>query len=372
MSLDYSKAFDTINHQLLREKFKFYGLSNRALSWIDSYLSNRTQKVVLSSGVESSTLHVDKGVPQGSNFGPTFYSVYSADLHNLNLLSLISSYADDTQLIFSFLVGDTPAAINIVNSDIDKVFDWSTDNALIINPDKSAFMIVDPTNKIPDKSLIHLTIDNTVIFPSETLKVLGVTLDSNWSFDKHVADKCGKTIGLLRALYPYRRIINTKLKLQITNSLIISILSYANIVYGPCLSTKTEYRVQRIQNSCIRFSFLLRKFDHISDALSASGWLNMRQIWTYQYVILIIKVLTTNNPAYLRECAVYLSDHYTRRSLITRSSALLSYPKYNKVTFRSSFSYLCPSLFNNLPNNLRRTTPNICYDSLKDHVRQTY
>ena len=98
--LDFSKAFDTVNHSILLEKMYFYGIRGTALKWFISYLSSRSQFVTY-NGVRSTTKLITCGVPQGSILGPLLFLIYINDLHNVCKYSLPILFADDTNLFFN-------------------------------------------------------------------------------------------------------------------------------------------------------------------------------------------------------------------------------------------------------------------------------
>jgi len=99
--LDYSKAFDTINHALLCSKLKYYGFNNQSIQLIQSYLSNRKQQISINHSL-SSTAEILSGVPQGSVLGPLFFIIYTADILNSLKFCKMQAYADDTQIYYYF------------------------------------------------------------------------------------------------------------------------------------------------------------------------------------------------------------------------------------------------------------------------------
>ena len=275
VTLDFSKAFDTINHRLLLAKFKNYGLSDFALKFLHSYLSARTQSVLLND-LPSEPLNVIFGVPQSLNFGPNLFIVFGADLIRQMFFSCVRIYADDTFLEISCVLKDLFNTIDNINSDLDIIVNWARDNALLLNSSKSKFVIIDPTSRLSETDDLHLLIGGMRIDSSEKIKILGLEVNSEWNFETHVSSKCNKAYGILRALYPYRRNLSTKLKLQLSDMLILSLFNYSDLVYGPCLTLSTQSRVQRLQNSCLRFSYGLRKFDYLTAVMNDSKWLDMK------------------------------------------------------------------------------------------------
>ena len=98
--IDFSKAFDMVEHKILLEKLKHYGIRGPALKWLESYLNNRKQYVYL-NGSESSTTTIDYGVPQGSILGPLLFLIYINDMPNLAEFAKFILYADDANIILT-------------------------------------------------------------------------------------------------------------------------------------------------------------------------------------------------------------------------------------------------------------------------------
>ena len=95
-----SKAFDTLNHDILLNKLELYGVRGVALDWFKSYLANRSQ-CVSSGGVMSSLKPITHGVPQGSFLGPLLFILYINDIVNCSKYLIFILFADDTNIFFS-------------------------------------------------------------------------------------------------------------------------------------------------------------------------------------------------------------------------------------------------------------------------------
>ena len=125
--VDYSRAFDTLNHEILCKKLKLYGLDQNSLNWCIDYLSDRGQQVKLGP------LQVEMGVPQGSIIGPLLFIVYINDLVSKfgREHSEITLYADDTIL---YSAGETIMQASDVNqTSVNILYDWCNLNRLSIN-----------------------------------------------------------------------------------------------------------------------------------------------------------------------------------------------------------------------------------------------
>ena len=143
---DLSKAFDTLNHAILREKLKYYGLSGTSLNWFRSYLTDRNQFTEF-NGVESAVTKLTTGVPQGSILGPLLFIIYMNDIHMATNNFKAILYADDTNLIsplcsfssMDFLhSSNLPGIASSINAELSNIQTWLIINKLIVNVKKQS------------------------------------------------------------------------------------------------------------------------------------------------------------------------------------------------------------------------------------------
>lgn len=165
-------------------------------------------------------------------------------------------------------------------------------------------------------------------------------------FTKHVNYLCKSSYNILRQLYPHRSILNSKLKLNICEALIISKLSYCDAIYGPALLKFDSDRLQKIQNSCFRFAYGIKKYEHISFKIAETKKLKLDKLRNVHLLSLVHKVLLSNKPIYL-----YLKLNRFRdvNSFKTRNTSILVIPRHSTAMFKRCFTYVACKLYNGLP-----------------------
>ena len=183
--------FDCVPHQRLLHKLHYYGISGPMLYWVKSFLSNRTQHVSI-NGSHSALANVTSGVPQGSVLGPVLFLLYINDITN-QIQSNIRLFADDS-IVYREI--RSPADHHILQTDIQKLTDWSNKWQINFNTSKCHLLTI--THK-PKPSEFTYTIANQPISRVNSHPYLGVTIDAKLSWTKHIhstASKSAKTLGL--------------------------------------------------------------------------------------------------------------------------------------------------------------------------------
>lgn len=348
--LDYSKAFDTLDHQMLFAKLRYFGLSHSALAFMKSYLYNRDQRVVLGSSA-SSSICVGRGVPQGSVLGPLLFSIYTADFCNyLNYLNS-HQYADDFQLYFSFDTNFLEVQ-NIINSDLNIIHDISTAHGLLLNASKTQLLGFGRSSAVLAGEL-NITLNNVKIGFSESCKSLGVYFDSSFRFGHHVSYVLQKCYTKLKTLYLFKDFLDTSVKLRLTDSLILSHISYCDVLYWPALVVKDKRSLQKLANACLRFSYGVRKYDHISPYYMESGWLRLEERFKVHVCCMVYKINLFQEPQYLFDKLIKMS---TVHQFTTRHNNLYSIPRHRTALYERSFTYNAMKLFNSLPICIKEST----------------
>ncbi|KAF2900646.1 hypothetical protein ILUMI_05539 [Ignelater luminosus] len=251
--LDFSKAFDTINYELLVAVPHYIGANANVRKSFTSYLSNRYQKVKTADHISTSHL-VQSGVPQGSILEPTLYAVYTSCFSDYIQQSKVHFYADDTQLYFSFKPENAQLASVLINEDLHKLFSMSQDHCLKINSSKSYIMVFGNRNfRSALASQINASIGGNNIQYVDAARNLGLYLDDSLCFKTHVSKAIQKAYASLKLLYANRFMLNTNLEIMLCDSMVFSQFNFCDQVYGACLDKIDVNRVQRVQTACLRF-----------------------------------------------------------------------------------------------------------------------
>ena len=212
--LDFSKAFDTVNHQILLNKLPFYNFNESAVNLIKSYLSNRKQYVKIQT--ESSAMQtITMGVPQGSVLGPLLFLIFINDLVKVSPAFKYVLFADDTNLL-----SQNPET---TQSELLKIHQWCLANKLVINFSKTMQIIFRNPQKTIDQETFILP---TIALVQET-KFLGIVLDQHCSFESHIRKIEHKISFLLLMFRHLTKILDLKTMINLYYSFI-----YPHLIYG--------------------------------------------------------------------------------------------------------------------------------------------
>uniref|UniRef100_A0A8C4XGX7 Reverse transcriptase domain-containing protein n=1 Tax=Erpetoichthys calabaricus TaxID=27687 RepID=A0A8C4XGX7_ERPCA len=202
IQLDLSAAFDTIDHNILRNR-----LSGNVLNWFESYLAGR--KFFVSCGNYNSKTHdILYGVPQGSILGPLLFSIYMLPLgqiisgHNVSY----HSYADDTQLYLS-IAHDDPDSLDSLTQCVTCISEWMNSNFLKLNKEKTEILVI---GKNGYNEAIRNKLDALGLKVKTEVKSLGVTVDCNLNFKSHINQITRTAFFHLRNIAKVRPLISLK------------------------------------------------------------------------------------------------------------------------------------------------------------------
>ena len=313
--LDFSKAFDTVDHDILFSKLSAYGVNGTSLDWFKSYLFQRKQFVEY-NGAKSDMDVIRCGVPQGSILGPLLFLIYINDLADVSNLLFALMFADDSNM---FLTGKDPEAlISLMNEEMIKMVDWLNLNKLSLNLKKTHFMLFSRKNdnyKVTSKLLIN----NVVISQTEKTKFLGVIIDPHLTFQKHISYMKGKIargIGCLRKSRPF---VNEKTLKTLYNAMIYPHFTYCIEVWGNNYSKHLE-PLMKLQNWAIHLITRTRKYDHVTPLFKRLKLMTLEKIYPYYVLLLMYKFHKNKLPfpisdMFIRNSAIHDKDLRSKNEL---------------------------------------------------------
>lgn len=248
--IDLSKAFDTINHNILFKKLENYGIRGLPLNWFIDYLSNRKQYVFFNN-FQSSLKYVTCGVPQGSILGPLLFILYINDIIKCSTLLKFVLFADDTNLFYSN--GCMNDLISTVNLELAKLSEWFRCNKLYLNVKKTNFILFGHKCKrfIDAGFDINIAMEGVRLDRVESTKFLGVYIDNLLNWKQHttqIALKISKNIYLINRL---KKILPLKSLKTLYFTMIHPYFLYCNIVWG-CATLVALNKLITLQKRALR------------------------------------------------------------------------------------------------------------------------
>ncbi len=244
--MDLSKAFDTIDHNILLQKLYHYGFRGISNTWFCNYLSNRKQYVSYNS-VISQTEDVQCGVPQGSILGPLLFIIYMNDIcHISNILNTIL-FADDTTVFYSHK--NLSFLSNVVNEELKVVCDWFKANKLSLNAKKTNLMFLGTAKQTLniDENSVNIYLDGCKLNRVRDAKFLGITIDENLTWKKQVETVCKLCSRNIAVLNKVKEFLPNSAMYQLYCTLILPYLNYGLLLWG------------NVNNEYLNKIFLLQK-----------------------------------------------------------------------------------------------------------------
>ncbi|MCG8075849.1 MAG: reverse transcriptase family protein, partial [Candidatus Thiodiazotropha taylori] len=336
--LDFSKTFDKVPHQRLLLKLHHYGVRNKTLKWIESFLSCRSQQVLL-DGVSSKPAAVTSGVPQGTVLGPLLFLAYINDMPEC-VKSICRLFADDSLLYKEI---NTPADAEALQEDLNKLQEWERLWLMEFNADKCEVLRI--SNKRTNINATY-SIHGQTLQMTKKAKYLGVVMTPNMSWNAHVdmiTQKANNTLAFLR-----RNVGSCppSTKEACYKSLVRPQVEYASSVWDPPTKNLTQ-RVEMVQRRAARFvSGDYRRTSSVGAMLDSLGWDSLQLRRTQTKAIMMYRVVhglvAIDLPAYMHP-----------QGVSTRGHSYRYIPQYCRTqTMKGSYFPSTTLIWNQLPDSL--------------------
>ena len=338
--LDFSKAFDTIDHKILLSKLNTYGIRGVSNTWINDYLTDR-QQYVLYCGSESSYQTIKCGVPQGSILGPLLFLLYINDLANVSTLLHSIIFADDTNL---FISGTNLQDMSrIMNNELKLLVEWLKCNKLSLNVSKTNFMIFRSRKSIPLPK-VDIKINEISIQEVIKTKFLGVILDNKLTWKQHIthtSNKASKSIGILQKA---KKSLNHSTLITLYYSFIYPYLSYCIVIWGGTYNS-TLHPLVKIQKIALRCICNKPRRTNTSDLFKSTGILKLSDIYYYNVTILMYNFYNKQLPLIFSD---FFNFNFNLYKYETRQRFKLHTPKFKTNLGQETVKYTGALILNDV------------------------
>ena len=239
--LDFAKAFDKVDHIILLKKVQQFGIKGKLYTWIQSFLSNRYQQVIV-DGVLSKKEKVISGVPQGTVLGPLLFLIYINDLESELKKSILRIFADDSKIVKPI---KTLPDHDELQNELDIAMKWAENNNMELNHDKFQLMQYgkDQNLKTPYRTGINNMLDS-----ENDIKDLGVYLSADLAWDTQITEaiKTGrKFLGWILRSFTSR---NYEVILFLYKTYVLPRLEYASLLWSP-YQQRNIIRIEALQST---------------------------------------------------------------------------------------------------------------------------
>jgi hypothetical protein len=350
--MDLSKAFDTLDHQILLRKLHYYGIRGLAHEWFANYLSNRTQYVYIRELDEtSSDLGITCGVPQGSILGPLLFLIYINDLFKSSTSAEIILFADDTNLLFRDK--DLQMLERKCNLEVANVASYLAANKLSLNAKKTK-LILFHTSQRPNKNdiVINLKINDIPIERVASTKFLGVIIDQHFSWRSHIQETCIKVGRMIAVISRFKNFFPKNILKMMYSAFVMPYLQYGILAWG---SVNTS-RLFLLQKRAVRIIENTQYKAHSDPLFKNLRILKLNDVFRHKLVQLYTKINKNKCTPYIQGLwANFLQSNIRNRPLRSDTNILINLPKVVLTLEKQKIVYQIATAYNfliNLPTNI--------------------
>ena len=317
------------------------------LLWFRDYLSNRKQRVVI-NGHCSEWQHIKAGVPQGSILGPLLFIVFINDIVK-DIDSSIKLFADDTSLYI--IVDDPIVAAEKLNSDINRIHDWSMNWLVKFNAQKTESMVISRKFNKPFHPPIYM--DNTIIQTVKVHRHLGLNLTDDGTWGKHIDLITKKAFNRVNILRKFKFILDRKTLEKIYLTYIRPLLEYGDVIWD----TKALYLTKKLENVQIEAARIVTgstRLVSIDKLYVETGWERLSVRREQHRLVYFYKMVNNLTPNYLAELVPQSFENIHEHN--TRNSSIIPPVRSRTALYSNYFLPQTVRSWNLLPVNIKNST----------------
>lgn len=333
--LDFAKAFDVVSHSKLCNKISAMGIHRKTCLWIKNWLSKRTLSVTI-NGTTSSPRAILSGVPQGSVLGPLLFLIFINDMPDFISSGSLKLFADDSLL---YLPIHHPSDANLLQQDLNCLLDWATSFQMKFNVSKCEHMRISRSTNV---SNVSYSMHSNSLKSVDTIKYLGITIDSRLSFEQHILNICKKANNILHMLMRNLKKAKPKTRETAFKTICRPILEFATHSWSP-YKLKLINFIENINRKAFRWSHNLRKFDHITDLMNKYNWPTLESRRTSSDINMFTRMLSGNAAVDIDRFSKHQSSQHD-----TRHGATVG--QINTDTMKFSYKHRITKLSNKVFN----------------------
>ena len=340
--LDFSKAFDVVPHGRLLQKLNFYGIRNKTLQWIKSFLTNRHQRTVV-NGKMSKWMPVLSGIPQGTVLGPHLFILFINDIINSVKTSTARLFADDC-IIYKTIANQ--ADENLLQNDLDNLLNWADKWGMKFNASKCNVMRI---SRQKDPGRTNYKMMGEQLGEVTTHQYLGVHIQNNLKWNKqakHASDKATKILNFIRRNFHN---CSKSVKVRLYQALVRPHIEYASVVWNP-VTSENQNLLDMVQKRAARF--VLGDYDwqsSTSNMLHTLNWIPLEKRRENQCLTTLHKII---NGELALDINIYANKKPSRQRRTHNQQYNCNSNFISASQFKSSFFPSTIAAWNKLPNHL--------------------
>ena len=347
--LDIQRAFDRVWHKGLLHKLQCLGVGGVLLKWLADYMSNRSQKVVL-SGQESPTLYTNSGVPQGSILAPLLFLIFMNDIDE-SIVSDMFIFADDTTLNKTYT--SSSEAELCINDDLKTIATWANKWFVTFNLEKTVFINFSLKKQLMNAPKIEF--NALAVKQVSEHKHLGIIFSEDMKWTKHIKYITSKANQRLGALYR-QSLKMTRVQIEtLYCSSIRPILEYGCVLFDNC-SVRDSKLIEAVQRRAAVLSTGAIRRTETAKLMAETGWDSLKIRRTRAKMACFYQIVKGTSPPYLSKSISFKPPQMRSSRALTRNSVQIIEPQCRINCYQKSFFPDCIKIWNLLTNEVVNST----------------